>query len=423
MAPMCMYSSDDKGVIKDFHLVHYGARAIGGVGLIILEATAVEKRGRISANDLGIWSDEQIAPLGKLVDLIHKFGGKVGVQLGHAGRKCGVETEEAICPTSIAFSEKYKTPLEMTKEDIRQTIKAFAKGAKRADKAGFDAIEIHGAHGYLINQFLSPLTNHREDQYGGSLENRSRFLKEIIQEIRQHWPKEKPVILRISAEEYHEDGNKCEDLGKIINLVKEYGIDLINVSSGGVVLTKVNTYPGYQLKLAEKIIENGAICSEYVPGVVAERYFFPQRNRIISALSMGTLVVQGKKSSGAMLTAKYAIDQNKELFAIPGQINNPLSEGPNYLIKNGACMVTETDDILSSFINTNYMEQLTIFPELSNDEKVVYNYIKQENRPVYYDEIIINTKIQMSKLSSLLMNLELKGVIQAQGGNKYIYLY
>ena len=138
---------------------------------------------------------------------------------------------------------------------------------------------------------------------------------------------------------------------------------------------------------------------------------------------MGTLVVQGKKNSGAMLTAKYAIDQNKELFAIPGEINNILSEGPNYLIKNGANMVTETDDILSSFMNTNYVEQLTIFPELSNDEKVVYNYIKQENRPVYLDEIVISSKFHVTKLSSLLMNLELKGVIQPQPGNKYIFLY
>ncbi|MBI9031304.1 DNA-protecting protein DprA [bacterium] len=220
--------------------------------------------------------------------------------------------------------------------------------------------------------------------------------------------------------------------GVIIVSGLAYGVDTIAhkacLASGGKTLAVMATgcdqiYPPENRRLAEKIIENGAICSEYVPGVVAERYFFPQRNRIISALSMGTLVVQGKKSSGAMLTAKYAIDQNKELFAIPGQINNPLSEGPNYLIKNGAWMVTESEDILSSFINTNYVEQLTIFPELSNEEKVVYNYIKQENRPVYYDEIIINTKIQMSKLSSLLMNLELKGVIQAQGGNKYIYLY
>ncbi len=253
MAPMCMYSSDDEGMVKDFHLIHYGARAIGGVGLILLESTAVEKRGRISANDLGIWTDDHIGPLKKLVDLIHKFGGKVGVQLGHAGRKCGVDSEEAICPSKIAFSEKYQIPTEMSKEDIKETVKAFSQAARRANMAGFDTIEIHGAHGYLINQFLSPLTNHREDEYGGSIENRSNFLKEVIRGIRLNWPKEKPVILRISAEEYEKGGNKCEDLGKIINLVKKYGIDLINVSSGGAVMTKINTYPGYQLKFAEKI--------------------------------------------------------------------------------------------------------------------------------------------------------------------------
>lgn len=220
--------------------------------------------------------------------------------------------------------------------------------------------------------------------------------------------------------------------GVIIVSGLAYGVDTIAhkacLASGGKTIAVMATgcdqiYPPENRKLAEKIIENGAIISEYIPGVEAERYFFPQRNRIISALSMGTLVAQGKKNSGAMLTAKYAIDQNKELFAIPGEINNALSEGPNYLIKNGACMVTEADDILSSFINTNYVEQLTIFPELSNEEKVVYNYIKQENRSVYFDEIIINTKLPITKLSSLLMNLELKGVIQAQAGNKYIFLY
>ncbi len=220
--------------------------------------------------------------------------------------------------------------------------------------------------------------------------------------------------------------------GMIIVSGLAYGVDTIAhkacLAGSGITIAVMATgcdqiYPPENRALAERIIEKGAILSEYVPGMPAERYYFPQRNRIIAALSMGTLVIQGKKNSGAMLTAKYAIDQNKELFAVPGQINNILSEGPNYLIKNGACMVTEAEDILASFINTNYVEQLTIFPELSQDEKVVYDYIKSENRSVYYDEIIINTKLAMSKLSSLLMNLELKGVIQAQAGNKYIYLY
>ena len=253
MAPMCMYSSDDDGMVKKFHRVHYGSRAIGGVGLILLEATAVEKRGRISAEDLGIWSDDNITPLKELVDMIHEFGGKAGIQLGHAGRKCGVESEEIIGPSGIPFSDDYQTPTEMTKETIKEVTEAFSNAAYRSEKAGFDTIEIHGAHGYLINQFLSPLSNQRQDEYGGSIENRSRFLKEILQGINRHWPEDKPVILRVSAEDYRKEGNHWEDLGKIINLVKDEGIDLINVSSGGAVQAKIRPYPGYQLQFAEKI--------------------------------------------------------------------------------------------------------------------------------------------------------------------------
>ncbi len=253
MAPMCMYSSDGEGLVKDFHRIHYGSRAIGGVGLIILEATAVEKRGRISAEDLGIWSDDHIAPLKELVDMIHEFGGKAGIQLGHAGRKCSVEPEEIISASGIAFSEDYQTPTEMTKETIKEVTEAFSKAADRSEKAGFDTIEIHGAHGYLINQFLSPLSNQRQDEYGGGIQNRSRFLKEILQGINRYWPEDKPVILRISAEDYQKEGNHWEDLGKIINLVKDEGIDLINVSSGGAVQAKIRPYPGYQLQFAEKI--------------------------------------------------------------------------------------------------------------------------------------------------------------------------
>ena len=253
MAPMCMYSSDDDGLVKDFHKVHYGARALGGSGLIILEATAVEKRGRISAKDLGIWSDEQVQPLKELVDLIHQSGAKAGIQLGHAGRKCSITSETIISSSDVAFSEDYQKPEKMTQNTIKQVIKAFGDGAGRAEGAGFDTIEIHGAHGYLINQFLSPLSNQRKDEYGGSLKNRTRFLKEVMEEIHRYWPSNKPVILRISAEDYKDEGNHPEDLAKMINMVKELGLDLINVSSGGAVLVKIKPYPGYQLQFAEEI--------------------------------------------------------------------------------------------------------------------------------------------------------------------------
>ncbi|KJB88491.1 NADPH dehydrogenase, partial [Paenibacillus sp. E194] len=167
MSPMCMYACDDEdGKVTEWHLVHYASRAVGQVGLIIVEATAVTPEGRISARDLGIWSDDQIAGLRKLTDLVHSHGSKIAIQLAHAGRKATVPG--AIAPSAIAFSEEYAVPEEMSQEQIRRTVKAFAEAARRAKEAGFDIVEIHGAHGYLINEFLSPLTNQRMDMYGGS---------------------------------------------------------------------------------------------------------------------------------------------------------------------------------------------------------------------------------------------------------------
>ncbi|MBC2581043.1 NADPH dehydrogenase NamA [Clostridium sp. DJ247] len=253
MPPMCMYSSDNNGSVKPWHYVHYVTRAIGGVGLIIVEATAVEGRGRISDRDLGIWDDSHIDGLKSIVDEVKKHGAKIGIQLGHAGRKCEVHSEQIIAPSAIAFNDKYKTPKEMSKEDIVNVIRLFKDAALRAEKAGFDVIEIHGAHGYLINEFMSPLSNKREDEYGGNIENRARFLKEITKAVREVWPKEKPLILRVSAEDFVEEGNHDIDTAKIINLVKDEGIDIINVSSGAVVSAHINVYPGYQVKYAETI--------------------------------------------------------------------------------------------------------------------------------------------------------------------------
>lgn len=253
MAPMCMYEASTDGFPSLFHTIHYANRAMGGVGLIIVEATAIEPRGRISPNDLGLWSDEHIEPLSHLVKEIKRYGAKVGIQLGHAGRKCGVKNENLISPSSIQFSEKYPLPKEMTKEDITTVIDAFKNATLRAYKAGFDIIEIHAAHGYLINQFLSPLTNTRHDEYGGNIKNRTRFLHEIIQAIKDVWPNEKPLMIRISAEDFKEGGNHVEDLIEIIKLIKE-DIDIVDVSTGGVVSDAIiNTYPGYQITYAEKI--------------------------------------------------------------------------------------------------------------------------------------------------------------------------
>ncbi len=269
MAPMCMVAADDKGYANDWHTIHYGTRAIGGTGLIILEATAVESRGRIKSGDLGIWDDSHIEGLKKIVENSKALGAKIGIQLAHAGRKCEVKSEKIIAPSPIAFDDKYPTPQEMTKDDIKVVVNSFKEGARRADETGFDVIEIHGAHGYLINEFLSPLTNKREDEYGGNLENRTRFLKEILMEIKTVWPENKPIILRVSAEDYVKGGNHPEDLVDIINLVKNYGIDMVNVSSGAVVPANIDVYPGYQVTFAE-IIKKGTGLPVIAGGLITE---------------------------------------------------------------------------------------------------------------------------------------------------------
>lgn len=253
MPPMCMYSADNDGFSKQFHQIHYGTRAVGGVGLIIQEATAVEARGRISSSDLGIWKDEHIEGLRGIVDSCKTYGARVCIQLAHAGRKCEAEGETIIAPSPLKFNDNYRTPVEMTKEDIQEVVIAFRSAAKRALEAGYDMIELHSAHGYLINEFLSRLTNKRTDEYGGELKNRTRFLLEIVKAVREVWPEDKPIAVRFSAEEYEGKGNHPDDVAKIINLIKEEGVDLIDVSSGGVVPVAPAFYPGYQLEFANEI--------------------------------------------------------------------------------------------------------------------------------------------------------------------------
>ncbi len=195
MPAMCQYSSDETGTVKFWHLSHYHQRAIGGTGMIIIEATAVDPDGRISKNDLGIWNDKQIEGLKELVDLVHEGGSKIAIQLAHAGRKS--KATEPIAPSAIRYSENYSNPREMTKSEIKEAVTKFSLAAQRAEMVGFDGIEIHAAHGYLINEFLSPLTNKREDEYGGSLENRARFLSEIVDGIRANWRKPLGTRLKI----------------------------------------------------------------------------------------------------------------------------------------------------------------------------------------------------------------------------------
>lgn len=262
MSPMCMYScTNEDGIVNDWHKIHYTSRAVGQVGLIILEATAVTPQGRISPQDLGIWSDEHTQGLSELVQMMKEHGTVAGIQLAHAGRKAELEGE-ILAPSAIAFNDKSKTPKEMTKKEIKDTIEAFKQGAIRAKKAGFDVIELHGAHGYLINEFLSPLSNQRSDEYGGSPENRYRFLKEIIEAVNMVW--DGPLFVRVSANDYHPEGLTPKDYVLFGKWMKEQGVDLIDVSSGAVVPAKISVFPGYQVPFSQEIkqevqIDTGAV--------------------------------------------------------------------------------------------------------------------------------------------------------------------
>lgn len=251
MSPMCMYSSHEKdGKVQNFHKTHYTSRAIGGAGLLIVEATAVTPQGRISDRDLGIWDDEHIAGLRELVSLMKEEDTKTGIQLAHAGRKAVVDGD-ILAPSPIAFDETYKQPKEMSVEDLKETVEAFRQGAIRAKQAGFDIIELHGAHGYLLNEFLSPITNKRTDEYGGSAENRYRFLKETITAVKEVW--EGPLFVRISANDYLEGGMDPEQYIEMIRWMKQDGVDLIDVSSGAVAPARIKAFPGYQVPFSDTI--------------------------------------------------------------------------------------------------------------------------------------------------------------------------
>jgi NADPH2 dehydrogenase len=248
MAPMCMYQSDHTGVVKDFHVIHYATRAIGGVGLIIQEATAIDPDGRISVNDLGIWDDAHVKGLKKIVDQIHENGAVAGIQINHAGRKARVENP--IAPSANKFSDELKPPKAMTLEDIKKVIDQFKQAARRADEAGYDLLELHAAHGYLLFQFLSPNTNLRTDAY----KDPKKLITEVVMAVREVWPKEKALAIRFSAYEYAKKSVTPEWIAELLNEIKHFGIDIIDVSSGGnVVEQEIKIFPGYQLDFAKTI--------------------------------------------------------------------------------------------------------------------------------------------------------------------------
>jgi 2,4-dienoyl-CoA reductase-like NADH-dependent reductase (Old Yellow Enzyme family) len=267
VSPMCQYSAHD-GMAGDWHLVHLGSRAVGGAGLIFTEATAVSPEGRISSQDLGIWKDEHIEGLRRIVKFVRAQGSEIGVQLAHAGRKASVREPwngghlvkedrggwPVVAPSPIAFGDGYGLPAEMTAGAIRKVIDDFGAAARRAMLAGFKVIEIHAAHGYLIHQFLSPLSNHRLDEYGGDFENRIRLLTEIVGAVRTHWPQGYPLFVRISATDWAEGGWSPDDAVRLAGLVRGLDVDLIDCSSGGLVpYQQIPLGPGFQVPFSQRI--------------------------------------------------------------------------------------------------------------------------------------------------------------------------
>jgi 2,4-dienoyl-CoA reductase-like NADH-dependent reductase (Old Yellow Enzyme family) len=268
VSPMCMYSYTD-GFSNAWQINHLSARAAGGAGLIIAEATAVEARGRITPGDCGIWSDDHIEPLKRMTDSIKSYGAVAGIQIGHAGRKASIQRPweggkpippeqesgwQGVAPSAIAYNAEYIVPHALSVDEIHQVQAAFVKGAERALAAGFEWLELHAAHGYLIHSFYSPISNQRKDEYGGSFENRIRFLLEIVRAVRPVWPDHLPLTVRISGTDWVVDGWSVDDSVKLALILKAEGVDLIDCSAGGNISGA--TYPvgpGYQVHISQAV--------------------------------------------------------------------------------------------------------------------------------------------------------------------------
>jgi 2,4-dienoyl-CoA reductase-like NADH-dependent reductase (Old Yellow Enzyme family) len=285
VSPMCQYSAAEDGLATDWHLVHLGSRAVGGAGLVIFEATAVLPEGRISPHDLGIWSDAHIEPLRRITAFVESQGALAGIQLAHAGRKAStwqpwlgkhgsVPAREGgwlpVGPSPLAFDPQRAVPAELDEAGIAEVVRAFVEGAERARAAGFKVAEVHAAHGYLLHQFLSPLSNRREDDYGGSFENRIRLLLEVSEAVRQVWPAQLPLLVRLSATDWVEDGWNPDETVELASRLKALGVDLIDVSSGGTSANaEIPIGPGYQTRFAERIRREAGIATGAV-GLITE---------------------------------------------------------------------------------------------------------------------------------------------------------
>jgi 2,4-dienoyl-CoA reductase-like NADH-dependent reductase (Old Yellow Enzyme family) len=316
VSPMCEYSSSD-GYANDWHMVHLGSRAVGGAGLVFTEATAVLPEGRISPQDLGIWKDDHIEPLARIARFIHGQGAVAGMQLAHAGRKAstyrpwegsGAIPESAggwkkvVAPSSLAFAEHYPMPQALTANGIQEVVNAFSAAARRAWEAGFRVIEIHAAHGYLLHEFLSPLSNHRSDSYGGSFENRTRMLREVVGAVRAVWAERAPLFVRISATDWVDGSWDIQQSVELARVLKKLGVDLIDCSSGGnVPYAKIPVGPGYQTPFADQIRREAGIMT----GAVG----------MITSSAQAEHIISGGQADAVLLAREFLRDPYWPLHA------------------------------------------------------------------------------------------------------------
>ncbi|HWE86141.1 MAG TPA: NADH:flavin oxidoreductase/NADH oxidase [Terracidiphilus sp.] len=328
VSPMCQYSSVD-GFANDWHFNHLGSRAVGGAALVITEASAVTAEGRITPADLGIWKDEHIEQLARIVRFLHSQGAHAGIQLAHAGRKAGMAPPSQgerllgpaeggwtpVAPSAIPFNEKYATPHELDESGISLVIEAFRAAAVRALEAGFDLIEIHSAHGYLLHEFLSPLSNHRTDAWGGSFENRTRLLLRVVDAVRGAWPETKPLFVRISATDWTEGGWTVDDSVALAKLLKQHGVDLVDCSSGGNIAgARIPLTPGYQVPFAARIRREAGIATAAV-GLITT----PEQAGAIVANGEADLVLLAREMLRDPYFAVHAAAALGETAAWPAQ--------------------------------------------------------------------------------------------------------
>ena len=320
MSPMCMYSAIE-GMPNDFHLVHYGSRAQGGTGLLIAEATGVVPEGRITNGCTGIWNDEQAESFRRIVDFVHQHSkSKIGIQLAHAGRKASTwngkqisleEGWQTVAPSPIPYMEGERIPHELSVEEINALVQRFKEAAQRAVNAGFDVIEIHAAHGYLLHQFLSPLSNNRTDEYGGSFANRCRFLLEVVEAVNEVLDDNHPLFVRISATEYAENGWDLDDSVKLAQLLKEKKVDLVDVSSGGNIHgARISVFDGYQVPFAAKIRKEAGIATGAV-GLITE---VKQAEEILQKGDADLIFVAREILRNPYLAIKGALETREECF-------------------------------------------------------------------------------------------------------------